>query len=189
MLNTPNEYLDPVEQVMTQKGNLIVDADELHMVGQFLKQDVPAPSDLRCLINYNRKPERNYYTDFLSGAHEGRFDNINKMPEPLTKYGKHISGPSFKKRSHRQPLYNENAKYPIDFRINSGLASPDPLRNEIEHAQVTGKHKILSIGIPDLSKMCERKFYSNQKSFLMPDSYDPWKIMKAAEQQSKFKKL
>ena len=172
---------------MTQNGNLIVDADELHMVAQYLKKDVPAPSDLRCLINYSRKPDRDFYSDYIPGAHEGRFDNINKMPEPLTQQ-KHISGPSFKKNSHRQPLYNETAKYPIDFRINSGQVSPDPMRNELEHTQVTGKHRILSIGIPDLSKMCERKFHSDPKSFQIPDSYDPWKIMKASEQESKFKK-
>jgi hypothetical protein len=54
------------------------------MVSQFLKQDVKPITDPRCLTNYQKKSERDYYYDYIAGAHEGRFDMINKMPFPLT---------------------------------------------------------------------------------------------------------
>ena len=113
------------------------------MVSQYLKQDVKPLSDPRCLINYKKNADRDFYYDYIAGAHEGRFDIINKMPEPLTNV-KHIAIPNFEKYAHRRPLYSLNAKYPIDFRVESGNQSPDPLSNELDQAKATGRHRNLS---------------------------------------------
>ena len=81
------------------------------------------------MIDYSKKPDRDYYYDYLQGAHEGRFDLINKDPYPLTQF-KHMAIPSFKRYSKRKPLFLSSAKYPIDYRIDSGLEQVDPCRNE-----------------------------------------------------------
>ena len=81
-----------------------MNADELFIVQRYLSQDVPAPQDLRCLIDYAKKRERDFYSDYLTGAHEGRFDMINKDPYPLSQL-KHMAIPSFRKYSKRKPLF------------------------------------------------------------------------------------
>jgi hypothetical protein len=91
----------------------------MFMVSQFLAKDLVPPKDPRCMIDIKKKGERTFYTDFLAGAHEGRFDNINKSPEPLTN-NLHVASPTFKKYASRPPLFSNTAKYPIDFRIENG---------------------------------------------------------------------
>ena len=111
------------------------------------------------MIDYKRKADRDYYYDYIAGAHEGRFDMINKMPEPLSMI-KHIGIPDFKKHSKRKPLFLSSARYPVDYRVENGLRSPDILRDELDYNNVTGKHRNLSHGVPDLSKMTKRKFHA-----------------------------
>jgi hypothetical protein len=64
------------------------------MVAQYLKSDIKPITDPRCLVDYQKMQDRDFYYDYISGAHEGRFDNINKLPEPLTNI-RHIAAPSF----------------------------------------------------------------------------------------------
>jgi len=78
------------------RTKLQVNADELFIVQRYLSQDVPAPSDPRCLINYAKNKDRDFYSDYLEGAHEGRFEMINKDPFPLSQF-RHMAIPSFKK--------------------------------------------------------------------------------------------
>ena len=73
------------------------------------------------------------------------------------------------------------AKYPIDHRIDSGLQSPDPCKNEQEFNNALGKFRNLSTGIPDLSKMTKRKDIYNKKPFVIPEFYDPWKLSKGID--------
>ena len=51
-------------------------------------------SGVYCLIDLNKKKNRDFYYDHIEGPHEARFDNINKMPQPFTKV-KHVAGPEF----------------------------------------------------------------------------------------------
>ena len=60
----------------------------------------------KCLINYKLKADRDYYYDHIPGAHEGRFDIINKTPLQLTNF-KRLGAPSFFHYSRRGPLFVE----------------------------------------------------------------------------------
>ena len=91
----------PNDNARTVGSSLQVNSDELFMMSRFLSKDVKAPSDPRCLIDYAKNQDRDYYYDYIPGAHEGRFDNINKMPKTLTKFGKHVAAPSFQKVTKR----------------------------------------------------------------------------------------
>lgn len=116
------------------KGNLEVDAKELFMVQQFLRQnynDTETIINPKCLVDLKKKGDRDFYYDYIAGAHEGRFDNINKLPTPLTNM-KHVPATYFKKDSNRQPLFLQSAKFPIDYRIESGYKSPDPCAIEAD---------------------------------------------------------
>lgn len=97
LLLSPHESEKPRNVI---KGHLQIDANELFMVSQYLKQDIKPMNDPRCLIDYSRKPDRDYYYDYIAGPHEGRFDNINRLPHPLTNI-RHVGGPSFKQTSRR----------------------------------------------------------------------------------------
>ena len=141
---------------------------------------MPAPSDPRCLIDYSKNRDRDYYYDYLTGAHEGRFDMINKNPYPLSQF-KHLAIPSFKKYSKRKPLFLSSAKYPIDYRIDSGLQSIDPINNEHDFNNALGKFRNLSTGIPEFGKMTKRKELNIRKPFVIPEGYDPWKLSKGIE--------
>ncbi|TNV81186.1 hypothetical protein FGO68_gene4482 [Halteria grandinella] len=187
VLLSQNDTENGEKQRTIIKGQLQIDANELYMVSQYLKRDVKPLADPRCLVDYQKNQDRDFYYDYIAGAHEGRFDNINRLPHPLTNI-RHIAAPSFTKSSRRQPLFLSSAKYPIDYRIESGLRSPDPLSQEFDQNKATGRHRNLSQGIPDLSKMSIRKFHAPPKPFKIPDSYDPWRIKNASELQSKFKK-
>lgn len=137
------------------KGPLQVNAKEIFMVSQFLAKDVLPPRDPRCLIDIKKKGQRRFYTDFIPGPHEGRFENINRSPEPLTNQP-HVASPMFKKYARRPPLFQNTTKYPIDFRLEAGDRSPDPLSSELDQNRATGRHRNLSQGVPDLSKMTKR---------------------------------
>ena len=100
---------------------------------------------------------------------------INKSPFPLSQI-KHMAVPSFKKYSRRKPLFLSSARYPIDYRIDSGLQSPDPCNNEQDFNQALGKLRNLSTGIPEFAKMTKRKELNMAKPFKIPESYDPWKL-------------
>ena len=99
-----------------------MNAKEMFMVSQYLNQDVKAPSDPRCLVDIKKKVDRDFYTDYIAGAHEGRFEILNRMPFPLTSqaYIKSIKSPQFKKYSGRRSLFLSSARFPIDYRIDSG---------------------------------------------------------------------
>lgn len=169
------------------KCSLFVNPNELFMVSQLLKKDIKPLSDPRCLVDISKAQERDYYYDYISGAHEGRFDIINKSPFPLSNQ-RYVAGPSFKKYSQRLPIFMESARYPVDFRIEDGLRSPDPVAKECDHNRATGKHRNLSQGVPDIAKMTERKFHAPPKPFKIPESYDPWRIKNGTDMESKFKK-
>jgi hypothetical protein len=113
------------------------------MVSQLLKKDIKPLADQRCLVDINKKKDRDYYYDYIIGAHEGRFDIINKDPYPLSNH-RYITAPSFKKYSQRLPVFTETARYPVDFRIEDGLKSPDPVSKELDLNRATGKHRNLS---------------------------------------------
>ena len=89
--------------------------------------------------------------------------------------------PSFRKYSKRRPLFLSSARYPIDYRIDTGLQSPDPCKNEYDLNQAIGKMRNLSNGIPEFSKMTKRQAMNNNTSFKIPEAYDPWKLSKGID--------
>jgi len=115
----------------------------MHLVSRFLSKDIKPLADPRCLIDYERNQDRDFYYDYIAGAHEGRFDIFNRNPKLLTQF-KHVAIPYFKKYSKRKPLFLSSARYPIDYRIENGQKSPDPCKNELEGNNATGKHRNLS---------------------------------------------
>ena len=68
------------------------------------------------------------------------------------------------------------------------MKSPDPCNSELEQNKVTGRHRNLSQGVADFSKISKRKFHADPKPFQIPDSYDPWKLQRGSEVQGKFRK-
>ncbi len=113
----------------SHKKMLSLNADELHLVSRFLSKDVKPLADPRCLVDLEKNQDRDFYYDYISGAHEGRFDIFNNNPKNLSQY-KELPAPSFKKYSRRKPLFLSSARFPIDYRIENGLKSPDPCKNE-----------------------------------------------------------
>lgn len=143
----------------SHKKMLSLNADELHLVSRFLNKDVKPLADPRCLVDLEKNQDRDFYYDYISGAHEGRFDIFNNNPKNLSQY-KELPAPSFKKYSKRKPLFLSSARFPIDYRIENGLKSPDPCKNEKEENKATGKHRNLSMGVPEFEKMAQRKFHA-----------------------------
>jgi len=114
------------------------------------------------MINYAKKPDRDYYYDYIEGPHEGRFESINKDPEVLSR---HIAIPRFERQSKRKPLFLSSARYPVDYRIEGGERSPDPVKNEGEGNRAVGRLRNLSQGIQEFSKMSRRKELNPKKPF------------------------
>ena len=113
---------------------------------------------------------------------------FNNNPKNLSQYHQ-LPAPSFKKYSKRKPLFLSSARFPIDYRIETGQQSPDPCRNELEENKATGKHRNLSGGVPEFGKMALRKFHAPPKPFMIPDSYDYYRLQRGNEAISKFKKI
>ena len=83
---------------------LSLNADELHLVSNFLGKDVKPLADPRCLVDLERNQDRDFYYDYIAGAHEGRFDIFNNNPKNLSQY-RELPAPRFKKYSTRKPLF------------------------------------------------------------------------------------
>lgn len=64
-------------------------------------------SGVYCLIDLNKKKNRDFYYDHIKGPHEARFENINKMPQPFTKV-KHVASPEFEKYPRRRSFLESN---------------------------------------------------------------------------------
>ena len=159
----------------SHKKTMSLNADELHLVSRFLSKDIKPIADPRCLVDIERNKERDYYSDYIAGPHEGRFDIFNRNPRVLSQF-RELPAPSFKKYSKRKPLFLSSARFPIDYRIENGVRSPDPCNNELEENKATGKHRNLQNGVLEFGKMQIRKFHAAPKPFMMPDSYDYYRL-------------
>jgi len=60
------------------------------------------------LIDYNKKKDRDFYYEYIKGAHESRFETLKVMSH------KHISSPDFKRTTKRMPFIKLE-KIPRDF--------------------------------------------------------------------------
>ncbi|CDW89000.1 UNKNOWN [Stylonychia lemnae] len=135
-----------------------------------------------CLIDLNKKKSRDFYYDHIPGPHEGRFENINKLPEPITQV-KYISSPDFRKYTNRKPVFPLNKTDKETEMDQSPYKPGDPQYNP----RYDRHKKNLSLGIPDFNKMLQRsEFWEGRHS--IPDHYDSDSIIKGVEMQSKFKR-
>eukprot|EP00347_Sterkiella_histriomuscorum_P003539 403363907 len=142
-----------------------------------------------CLIDLNKKRNRDFYYDHISGPHEARFENINKMPNALTN-SKYVSSPDFKRYTKRKPFIESSKPGTKDYsdkeKNEQGYNPGDPQYD----VQAENNKKSLSLGIPDFTKLRYQRFDydQNKKNFHIPDHYDQDSILKASDKQSTFKK-
>jgi hypothetical protein len=77
----------PAELKMFSKSHkkmMSLDADEMHLVSRFLSKDIKPLDDPRCLVDIDKNQDRDFYYDYIAGAHEGRFDIFNNNPKYLS---------------------------------------------------------------------------------------------------------
>lgn len=80
--------------------------DKLYKLSMFLEKKSLQNNTQRetqekgCLIDYSKIKDRDFYYEYIKGPHEGRFENINKLPKYITQ-SKYVSSPDFTKYTKR----------------------------------------------------------------------------------------
>ena len=141
----------------------------------------------KCLIDFNKKRDRDLYYDHLKGPHEGRFENLNKLATYISQ-NKYISSPDFKKYTNRKPFLEAEKKLNESTKNPNGINNPFQLGESQYKPDYEKTKRSLSLGIPNFNRMGHRQEPGNNKSFIIPDHYDPDLIQKGVEMQSNYRR-
>ena len=100
----------------------------------------------KVLIDYNKRRDRDFYYEYIKGAHESRFESVKSMSF------KHVSSPDFKRTTKRRPFI-QLEKLPRDFsKPSSREASLIPGMPKYE-PKYGLTQRDLTVGIPYFSRM------------------------------------